>query len=325
MSNFKPTLSIIIVSYNTRGLLQRCLQSILRNDRRLEFQGKKLALSEEEKIPAEIIVVDNASSDGTQEYLKKLKVKIPRLKIIFNQKNLGFAQANNQGMEIAEGEYVLLLNSDTIIPEGAISQTLLWLANHPEVGVVTCKLLNPDRTIQATGGFFPHLLNLICWAFFLDDLPGINRLIKPYHPHAGRLEWGEKWYQKTRELDWVTGAFLLTRQAVIREVGRLDQGFFMYVEELEWCYRIKKRGWRIFFYPGAKIIHLGGGSGGSETAILGEDQGLLRFFALHRPSWQQIFLKFILRAKNLNRWLLFGIIKNDEEKKKAYWRAFQKI
>ncbi len=337
----RPVLSIIIVNYNTKELLRQCLESIFKNDKRLDFSGQWIDPTEEERIPAEIIIVDNNSTDGSVEFIKSLtSLRVNELrkkkkkkkknslinnrkisiKLIENKKNLGFAKANNQGIKIARGEYILLLNSDTIIPEGAISQTIYWLSAHPKVGVVSCKLLNRDRTIQPTGGFFPNLANIFTWVFFLDDLPLVNRLIKPFHPHPPQFWTKEGWYLKTRELDWVTGAFFLIRKAVIREVGLLRKNFFMYVEEVEWCYRIKKAGWRVFFYDGAKIIHLGGASGKSITSIVGEDQGLVKFFSLHKPKWQLPILKAMLKIKNLLRFILF-IILGKRERAQAYLKA----
>jgi len=331
----KPILSIIIVSYNTKNLLRQCLESVVKNDKRLDFSGQWIDPKDEEKIPAEIIVVDNNSTDGSIEFIKSLTssrvnelkkkksnslINNSLIKLIKNKKNLGFAKANNQGIKIARGEYILLLNSDTIVPEGAISQTLYWLSNHAEAGVATCRLLNKDKTIQATGGFFPNLLNIFTWAFFLDDLPFTNKLIKPFHPHPPRFWLRENWYNKTRQLDWVTGAFFMIKKAVIREAGKLDEKFFMYVEETEWCYRIKKLGWQVFYYSGAKIIHLGGGSGQKTTSIKGEDSGLIRFFCLHRPMWQLPVLKIILKLKNLWRIFLFLIL-GKIDKAKAYYES----
>jgi len=331
----KPILSIIIVSYNTKNLLKQCLESLIKNDRRLDFSGQWIDPKDEEKIPAEIIVVDNGSTDGSVEYLlgsgfqvagisksktRNQKPEARNLILIRNDRNVGFAKANNQGIKIARGEYILLLNSDTIISEGAISQTLYWLSSHAEAGVITCRLLNKGKTIQATGGFFPNLLNTFTWAFFLDDLPFINKLIKPFHPHPPQFWLRENWYNETRQLDWVTGAFFMIKRGVIREAGKLDEKFFMYVEETEWCYRIKKLGWQVFYYSGAKIIHLGGGSGQKATSIKGENSGLTRFFFLHRPKWQLPVLKIILKLKNLLRIFLFLIL-GKIDKAKAYYES----
>ena len=132
-----PTLSIIILSFNTKNILRDCIESIIKNDKRLDFSGKKIDSNNEQLMPAELIVVDNGSKDGSVEYLKSLKQgKISNLKLIFNKKNLGFGRANNQAMKNSGGEYILLLNSDTIIFDASISQTLYWLSTHPEYDLV---------------------------------------------------------------------------------------------------------------------------------------------------------------------------------------------
>ncbi len=293
----KLKLSIIIVNWNTCELLRRCLNSLISNFQFSNFQ-------------TEIIVVDNGSSDNSVDFVKKFKVQNSKFKIhlIENNKNLGFGKANNQGMEVAQGEYILLLNSDTIVKNKAIKKTIEYLDSNPEVGAVTCKLLNQDGTTQPTGGFFPNLLNIFTWAFFLDDLPFINKVIKPFHPHTENFWLKENWYTQTRELDWVTGAFLMVRSKVVDQVGKLSNDFFMYVEEVEWCYRIKQAGWKIVFFEPAEIIHLGGGSGNSTNSIIGEDKGLKLFFKIHYSIWQLRLLKVLLILKNIFRILLFFVI-----------------
>ena len=172
-----PLLSIIIVSFNTSKITIDCLESILK-DKGLTFDLDKI--SNKEQIPCEIIVVDNNSQDDSILQIEKFK----KVKLIKNKNNFGFGKANNQGLKIAKGNYILLLNSDTIILHSAISQSLNWLASHPEASVCTAQLLNKDKSIQASGGFLPNLLNVFNWTFSLDDLPFINKIIKPFHPHT---------------------------------------------------------------------------------------------------------------------------------------------
>ena len=186
----KPVLSIIIISYNTAAITIDCLRSLI-------------ADTELKDIPHEIIVIDNASSDSSVDKLKKTKT----IKLITNKKNLGFAKANNQGIALAQGNYLLLLNSDTIIHHGAISQTLKWLSSHPESAACTAQLLNTDGSIQASGGFFPNLLNVFTWSTGLDDLPFVNSFIKPFHPHPPQFYTHDTFYTQNQSLDWITGAF----------------------------------------------------------------------------------------------------------------------
>jgi GT2 family glycosyltransferase len=227
--------SIIIVNWNTNDLLQNCLQSTLKQAGDLDY---------------EIIVVDNASSDGSGEMVKQ---KFPQVKLIENTENRGFAAANNQGMAIAQGRYVLLLNSDTVILDNAIAKTVAFADNHPEAAVVGCRVLNPDRTLQPTCFMFPSVLNMFLWSTYLSKL-------FPKSKFFGRERM--TWWNRTdvRDVDVVTGCFMLVRQEAIKQVGMMDERFFVYGEETDWCYRLQKAGWRILFTPNAHIIHLGGAS-----------------------------------------------------------------
>jgi len=305
-----PVLSIIIVNYNTKELIKQCLESVIRNDKRLELKGRVIDPKDEETIPAEIIVVDNNSTDGSREYLKSMTKKI-NLRLILNKKNLGFSKANNQGMEKARGEYLLLLNSDTIIPEGAISQTLLWLASRPEAAVVGCKLINPDGSPQPSVGNFPDLVTVFLM-LFKEHFTGSQRT--------------RRTGSKIAEVDWVMGAFLMFRRYLIEEAGKLDERIFMYMEEIEWCYRIKKKGYKIFFYPNAKVVHLGGGSSitGRTDPILNIYKGLVYFYQKHRSGLELELLKLMLRAKAALSWLL-GVITNNSYLKRTYGQAFKLV
>jgi len=290
----KPVLSIIIISYNTADITINCLKSVL-SDKGLEFDlDKKYTQNEPDTIPTEIIVVDNASTDDTTTRLKGLKTKI---NIIKNSKNLGFSKANNQGFKIASGNYILLLNSDTIINHSAISQSLIWLSTHPEAGVCTGQLLNKDGTVQPTGGFFPNLLNTITWSLFLDDLPFVNKIIPPIHPHPPQFYTKDNFYLKDRQLDWVTGAFMLIRKELVDNTKGFDPNYFMYAEELEWSYRIKQTfpHLQTWYLTWPQITHLGGASATNNThKLLNEYLGILHFFKKHKPKlakFARIFLR----------------------------------
>ena len=157
-----PILSIIIVSYNTADITLNCLKSII--------QDKGL-----NQIDYEIIIIDNNSQDDSLTKINRFKINLKSknisLKLIANKTNHGFGKANNQGLKIASGNYILFLNSDTLILHSAISQSLDWLCSHPESSTCTAQLLNQDKTIQASGGFFPNLGNVFTWCLNLDDLP----------------------------------------------------------------------------------------------------------------------------------------------------------
>jgi GT2 family glycosyltransferase len=283
-----PILSIIIVSYNTRQLTLDCLNSI--------WQDKGL-----KNIPFEIIIIDNNSPDDSVEKLKKLDKKIT---LIANKNNSGFGGANNQGLKVAKGNYVLFLNPDTLILHSAISQSLDWLSSHPEASTCTAQLLNKDKTIQASGGFFPNLANVFTWSLSLDDLPLINKIIKPLHPHTPNFYTRDNFYLHDRQQDWVTGAFFLTRKALLDKVRGFDENYFMYGEELELAYRIKQStpNNKVQYLIGPQIIHLGGASAINKIdPILNEYKGILSFFKKHKSKFQYQIVKILLKINALSR------------------------
>jgi GT2 family glycosyltransferase len=227
--------SILIVNWNTKQLLSDCLRSVHENAGDVEY---------------EVIVVDNASTDGSQELVKS---HFPQVILIENEDNRGFAAANNQGMAIAKGRYVLLLNSDTIVLEDSIANTVAFAEAHPQAGVVGCRVLNPDRTLQPTCFMYPSLLNMLLSSMYLYKLFPKSRLFG-----RERMTWWDR--NDVREVDVVTGCFMLVRRKAIEQVGVIDEQFFMYGEETDWCFRFHKSGWKVMFAPVGEIIHFGGGS-----------------------------------------------------------------
>jgi len=227
--------SIIIVNWNTKALLCDCLKSIYKQVGDVDF---------------EVIVVDNASTDGSVDMVNR---EFPEVIIISNSENRGFAAANNQGIAIAKGRYVLLLNSDTIVLGNAVMKTVVFSDSHPECGVVGCRVLNPDKSLQRTCFMFPSILNMLLSLSYLYKL-------FPKSKFFGREQM--TWWNRndTREVDVVTGCFMLIRRKAIKQVGIMDERFFMYGEETDWCYRFKQAGWKVMFTPCAEIIHLGGAS-----------------------------------------------------------------
>lgn len=298
-------LSIIIVSYNTASLLHQCLASV---ENALTYKNLRKK--------SEVIVVDNASKDESQTLVKK---NYPWVKLICNKKNLGFARANNQGIKIARGKYILLLNSDTRVKNNTFIKLLEAMSGRENIGVVGGKLLNRDNSIQQSMGFFPNLTRVFLWMTFLDDIPILTSLIKPYHIT------NKKYYRSRQEVDWVTGACFLVRKEVIRTSGLLDEKIFMYGEEVEWCYRIKKNGYQVIYYPQAEIYHDKGASSpvGQIAGIDKEYQAVLYFYGKHKPNWQKIAVKQLLLYGALLRLFLFGIILRNPDKVKSYAKAIK--
>ncbi len=294
-------LSIIIVSFNTEKLLEKGLRSVYKFTKGIKF---------------EVIVVDNNSEDQSAELVKK---KFPQVKLILNEQNLGFAKANNQGIKIAKGEYVFLLNSDTYLIENSFKKLLTNIKSRSKLGAIAPQLLNEDRTIQQSVGFFPHLPQIFYWMSFLDDLPGGTHL-RPYHIDH------DSFYKNGHEIDWLTGAALLVPKDVIGKIGLLDQRIFMYGEEVEWCYRIRRAGFKIYFTPITKMIHIGRGSHKKDPtqAFVGEYKGLIYFYKKYRSNFSLQILRLLLKIGALVRIAIFGFL-GRRELAKSYVEAFKTI
>ena len=227
--------SIVIVNWNTCQITCDCLKSVYRQTGNINF---------------EVIVVDNASTDGSVDVVK---VQFPQVILIENNENHGFAAANNQGITRAKGRYVLLLNSDTVVLDNAIAKIVSFADNKPDAAVVGCRVLNPNGTLQHTCSMFPSVLNMLLSSTYLYKLFPKSKLFG-----RERMSWWDR--TDVREVDVATGSFMLVRHEAIEQVGMMDEQFFMYAEETDWCYRFKQTGWKILFTPTAEIIHLGGAS-----------------------------------------------------------------
>jgi len=292
-------LSVIVVNWNTKKLLQNCLESVYKFTRGIDF---------------ELIVVDNASKDGSQAMVKK---KFPQVKLLSNKGNLGYSKANNQGIRIAKGKYVLLLNSDTYLMENSFKKLLEKADSIENLGVLGPKLLNRDKSIQQSVGFFPNLPQVFWWMTFIDDLPG-GTLLKPYHVDH------DSFYKNEHNVDWITGAAFLIPKKVIGEVGMFDEEIFMYGEDVDWCYRIKKAGFKVLYSPATKLVHIGRGSANqvSKNAILGEYKGLIYFYKKHRGFLSLQLLRLLLKIGALARIAVFGIL-GRKEASKFYVESFK--
>jgi GT2 family glycosyltransferase len=228
-------ISIIIVNWNTRQITADCLHSIYAETSGLEY---------------EVIVIDNGSSDNSAEMIRE---QFRQAILIKNAENRGFAYANNQGIEIAKSRYVLLLNSDTVVLDNAIAKAVAFADENIDAGVIGCRVLNPDMTLQRTCFMYPSILNMLIEALYLNKLFAKNS----FYGRERMTCWGR---DDVREIDAVTGCFMMVRREVIEAVGMLDTQFFMYAEETDWCYRISEAGWKVMFTNEPEIIHLGGQS-----------------------------------------------------------------
>jgi len=225
-------LSIIIVNYNVQRNLRQCLQSISRSRK---------------EVSLETIIVDNNSNDGSIEMVKE---EFPEVELVENCQNLGFAKAINQGLKESEGRYLLLLNPDTIVLPDALGKMVEFMDGNPQAGALGCKLLNSDGSLQQSCRSFPTLTT----AFFENT--GLEKLF-PRNKFIGRHRMGYWGHNDIREVDQPTGAALMVRREIISQVGLMDEQFYMYYDDVDWCYRIKRKGWKIYFIPLAQIIHYG--------------------------------------------------------------------
>ncbi|MBI5357122.1 glycosyltransferase family 2 protein [Candidatus Collierbacteria bacterium] len=298
-------ISVIILSYNTKDLTLACLRSAVKD-------------LKNSSLNAEIIVLDNASTDGSAEMLKHFRIQNSEFRIqnLYSQTNLGFAKGNNLAAKKAAGKWLLFLNSDTEVTPGTFKEMKNFLSDNPEVGIVSCNLLNPDGTIQQQGGYLPKLSTVAFWALFLDDLPVFSQFLPSYQLRRKSFFSGGP--QKT---GWVAGTAMWVSNVLWKKLNGFDESLFMYGEDVELCLRAGKLGWDIMLNPKASIVHLGKAGGGKW--IQGEINGLKHIFKIHKPSWEMPLLKAILGLGMISRWLIFGILKGNGEYKRNYFEAFK--
>src|SRR3989344_4471942 len=231
-------LSIIIVSYNTKELLVDCLRSI---QKAVQF------------ISAEVFVVDNNSSDGTVSLIKK---KFPKIKLKANKHNLGFSKANNLVLTLIRGKYVLILNPDTRLMSDTIIKMIDFMQDNPQVAVSTCKVELPNGQLDRDcRRHFPTPWRAFCHFSGLSKIFACSKIFDQYY-------YGYLPDDHQHEIDSCAGAFMMIRKSAIAEVGLFDEDFFFYGEDLDWCYRFKKAGFKIVYTPITKIIHYKGVSSG---------------------------------------------------------------
>jgi GT2 family glycosyltransferase len=229
-------LSIIIVNYNTKKYLHRTLSAIYKSAPAFEF---------------EVAVVDNASRDGSQEMVRH---DFPQVKLIRNSSNVGFARANNQAVPRTNGEFILFLNPDALPKAGALESIVHFMEGKPYAGCVGGKLLNSDNSLQLSCRSFPTYISV----FF--GRKSVFRRMFPGNPFSKGFLLTELDYNKVQKVDWIIGACMLTKRETISQLGCFDEDFFLFVEDLDFCYKAKRRGFDIYFFPDAVFKHEHGAS-----------------------------------------------------------------
>ena len=278
MSQEPPLLSVCIVSWNTCPLLKDCLHSVYDDPQVVEW---------------EVLVVDNASSDDSVEMVESC---FPQVRLVASRENLGFAGGNNLALEQARGRYLLLLNSDTRVEQGALGGLVAFMEDHPEAGAAGPRLVDEEGSLQLSCGLAPGLASEF-----------VNKLL--LHKLFPFFKLGGWDHAEIREVGWVTGACLLVRRAVVEQVGLLDSGIFMFYEDLEWCMRIRRGGWRIFYYPFSQVLHLGGRSTQKnlEEMLVVSQQSLFYLFQKHFGPGRLHVLRLLTVVEMVLRSLLWGL------------------
>ncbi len=240
--------SVVVVTLDAVPWIEPCLQSVARH---------------------ETVVVDHGSSDGTVDVVR---VQFPGVKLV-EQENLGLAAGWNRGLRETSGRYVLILNADAWVVGDAVDRLRAFADEHPRAAVVGPKLLNPDGSLQRSVRGFPTLWRLATEYFFLRKLAPRSRVMNAFY--AGGFD-----HDEVREAEFVMGACLFVRREAVDEVGLVDESFFLFSEETDWCYRFHQAGWQVLFYPGAEVVHVGGAAHGGR--LFRENlRGHLRFIAKH--------------------------------------------
>ncbi len=292
------TLSIIILSYNTKDLTLRCVESIIK-------QYKKEITSE----IFEIVLVDNGSKDGSVEAIQDLKLKIQnessKFKIIKNKKNFGFSKGCNIGARAASGDCLLFLNSDTEVLDGGFLKMVEFLDSNNRIGILGGKLSNHDGLPQASCGKFYTLGNLFLM------LAGFEKIARIRECPIG-----------IKKADWVSGACMMIKKSVFDKIGGFDENFFMYMEDMEICFRAKSFGLLTYFYPYIKLVHKEFGSSNKSFAIINIYKGISYFYSKHKNFSEYFIAKMLLRIKAFIA-IFIGLLIKDSSLVSAYRSAIK--
>jgi hypothetical protein len=273
-------LSVIVVSYNTKDLTKACIESVMNEGSKLDF---------------EVIVVDNNSKDGSVTELKKLWRKYKNLKLIENKENSGFSKANNQGAREASGEYILLLNSDTVVKRFSFKRLIAFAEKKEDAGVVGARLLNPDGSLQASCFYFPTIKNAI-----REYWLGQKGLFDKYAPKGN----------KPVEVEALVGAAFLIAPKALQEVGLLDERYFMYFEDVDYCRRVWEKGLKVYYLPEVRVLHYHGVSGKKLADAANQWRRLIPSSKIYHGVFYHTLLNLVLKLGQ--KWR--SLVKQKEKK-----------
>lgn len=300
-------LSVILVSYNTKDITRQCLSLL-----------KKSITYCEEKLDnqVEVIIVDNNSKDGSIEMLKK---DFPYFKLIETGQNPGFGAGNNIGMAEAKYSYILLLNTDAYVKEDTLENALSFMVSHPEVDILGPRLTFRNGSLQPNAGFLPTPAKTKLWLLGFEALPEIKTLLNSVHKR------NKEFYTSEHQVEWVMGAFFMLKREVFEKTHGFDEQIFMYMEEVEWCIRIKQAGFKVMYTPSFSVVHLGGASSGGNIAVplSREMEGLIYVYKKHYPAWLP-YLKLLIVLGCLIRIVAFSLL-GKFDRVKAYSEVLKKL
>jgi GT2 family glycosyltransferase len=276
----------VVVTHDALPWLEQCLESLAETP---------------------TVVVDNASTDGSPAFVRE---RFPGARLV-EQGNLGLGAGWNRGIEHTQGRWVLILNADAWLTEGSLARLVAFADSRPDAAVVGPRLLNRDGSLQRSVRGFPTLWRLATEYFFLRKLAPRSQALNAFY--AGGFD-----HDEVRETEFVMGACMLVRRAAIEQVGGLDESFFLFSEETDWCYRFRQAGWKVLFFPGAECVHVGGASHGGR--MFRENlRGHLRFLAKHAPPGRAERARRLLRVACTLRGAVFPGARGRMYREAAAW------
>lgn len=289
-------LSIIILNYKKPQLTIKCLNSIFKYYKKKFDEGLY-----------ELIIADNYSKDDSVLKIKKeiKDKKYKNVKILENSENFGFGKGINESVKIAKGEFVLLLNNDTVVEDLGIDRMLSFMIDHREVSILGGKLSNIDGSNQVSVGKFYNITNVLML------LLGMQR--------AGITDRNPK---QIKEVDWVKGGLMMIRKSAFLEIGGFDENIFMYTDDMEFCFRAKKMGFRTFFYPDVYVLHHDQGSSDREFAVVNIYKGILYFYKKHKSPLEYFFIKGVLYIKAIAA-IIIGSLTGNKYLTTTFKKAIQ--
>ncbi len=304
-------IAVTTINYNSKENLRKLLKKIF-NQRlsRSSLRENKASLPVEN---LEVWMIDNDSPDKGGVELKK---QFPKLNFIESKDNVGFAKGHNLALKKIHADYILIINPDVEIPDGAIADMVEFMEKNPDCGVSSSKLIYADGTVQSNGGDLPLGMPLLVWLFNLEMIPGLEKALGNFH----RTDLG--YYKSPHQVGWVGGTFMFLRREILEKVGFLPEEYFMYFEDTDFCYQVQKKGYKVMINPEVTIKHFGGASSNDPkfAQFKGEAVGLEIFYQKYFNKLEVMMIKLLLLISVAFRIIAFAIA-GKPAVAKIYWRV----